>query len=208
MNRHPFTLALLIPILGVIVGCGTTAPSPAGTAAVPSAPATPMVTTPAGPATSEAADVELELRGDGLGDFAFGALQVDVSELLNEQLGDPDETTSGVLCELDDSSPWAETVLYGGLWVQYEAKDRSKKSVRYLSAWGFTLDKEFGPPLTMVDDVPLTLTFAELKTTYPAGKMVAVGIGDAMLFTLPNQIQFLGSGKPDQVRAGAFNTCE
>ena len=209
-------LVLLAPALGIaLAACGTTPPAPSADPVLTPTPTLGSVTPTPSPTTasptSTATDDEganLLLRGDGLGTFDFGAKQLDVAELLEDQLGEPDETTSGILCELDDSSPWAQTVLYGGLWVQYEAKDQSKKSPRFLSAWGFQLDQKLSAPLEIVDDVPLNLTFAQLKAKYPKGKTQEVGFDGARLFTLPNKIQFLGSGKPDMVRAGAFSTCE
>lgn len=209
-------LVLLAPALGVVLtACGTTPPAPSAAPVETPAPTvtsvtpTPSPTSPsASPSETEDPGANLLLRGDGLGSFDFGAKQADVAELLEDQLGNPDETSSGILCELDDSSPWAETALYGGLWVQYEAKDQSKKSARYLSAWGFQLEQEFGEPLEIVDDVPLNLTFKQLKAKYPKGELAEVGFDGAQLFTLPNKIQFLGSGRPDQVRAGKFSTCE
>lgn len=213
---HRRLLVLLAAAIGVVLtACGTTPPAPSvapvetPTPTVTSVTPTPSPTSAsASPSASEDPGANLVLRGNGLGSFGFGAKQADVAELLEDQLGDPDEKSSGILCELDDSSPWAETVVYGGLWVQYEAKDQSKKSPRYLSAWGFQLEHKFGAPLEIADNVPLNLTFKQLRAKYPKGKLQEVGFDGAQLFTLPNKIQFLGSGKPDQVRAGKFSTCE
>lgn len=220
MSRNRL-LVFLAPALGLaLAACATTppvgpatsaTPLPTVTSATPTPTPTPTVTsaTPTPTPTDEGAS--LTLRGDGLGEFEFGAKQVDVGELLGDQLGDPDESSQGILCEFDDSSPWAQTVIYGGLWVQYTAKDQSKRSSRYLAAWGFSLAEEFAEPLQMADDVPLNLTFSQLKARYPGGKLENLNLGEgdgSRMFTLPNKIRFIGVSKPEMVSAGKLGICE
>jgi hypothetical protein len=182
-----------------MVTSATPLPTPSPTSVTPTPTPTP---TPA---------ARLTLRGDGLGDSRFGAKQVDVADALTTLLGDPDESSQGILCELDDSSPWAQTVNYGGLWVLYTAKDQSKKSARNLAAWGFSLQEKFAAPLEMQDAVPLTLTFKQLKAKYPKGKLESLNLSEgdgSRMFTLPNKIRFIGSTKPDMVSAGRLTVCE
>jgi hypothetical protein len=219
MSRHRL-LAVLAPVVGLaLAGCGVTppvgpatsaAPSPTMSSVTPTATPTPTMSS-ATPTPTPTADTSLELRGDGVGTLTFGTKQADVTDLLVDRLGDPDESSQGILCELNDASPWAQTVIYGGLWVQYTAKDQKKKSPRSLSAWGFSVKEPFSAPLKMQDDVPLNLTFAQLKAKYPKGKLQNLNLGEGdggKMFTLPNKIRFIGSGKPDMVSAGELGVCE
>lgn len=218
--------ALLAPLVVLgLAACATTPPaggslspsptvaSPAPTDAASATPvdsATPTVSaTPTASPTGGTADA-LELRGDGLGAYAFGAKQADVTALLEDRLGHPDESSQGIRCELDDASPWVQTVSWGPLWVEYDALDASKKSPRTLAAWGYDVKSEPGDQLRIADDVPLTLSFAQLKAKYPKGKTQDLGLGDgSKRFILPNKLFFVGSGaRPSQLQAGAFSTCE
>ena len=213
---------LALPALLLLAACATVNPSAPATTPTETAPssaqpsatvsATPTVAeTSASPSVSpsQAPAASLVLRGDGLGTFNFGSNQAPVAELLSDQLGAPDETSQGILCELDDSSPWAETRTFGGLWVQFVAADTHKSSPRTLAAWGFQLSEEFAAPLQLADDVPLTLSFKELKAKYPKGKLEDIGFGDgSKMFTLPNQMRFIGAGKPEMVQAGELSFCE
>ena len=98
---------------------------------------------------------------------------------------------------------------YGGLWVQFVAKDKQKSSPRTLAAWGFALAEDFASPLQMADEVPLTLNFKELKAKYPKGKLEDIGFGDgSAMFTLPNKMRFIGVDEPDTVQAGQLTFCE
>lgn len=219
MSRHRL-LSLLVPALGLaLAACATTPPVAPATSAAPSP--SPMVSsvtptptpsaTSATPTPTPTLAARLTLRGDGLGKFSFGAKQVDVADSLVEFLGEPDESSQGILCELDDSSPWGQTVNYGGLWVLYTAKNQAKKSPRNLAAWGFSLKEKFAAPLEMQDAVPLTLTFAQLKAKYPKGKLESLNLSEgdgSRMFTLPNKLRFIGSSKPDMVSAGRLTVCE
>lgn len=219
MSGRPFLSLMFAPVLALgLSACATTSPvTPATASATVSASPAPSSVTPspspsdtptATPSDDPGAD--LELRGDGLGAYSFGAKQADVTQLLEDQLGDPQESSQGIGCELDDSSPWTQTVSWGSFWVQYNAKDRSKKSPRTLAAWGVEVSKPLETPLVMQDDVPLDLTFSQLKAAYPKGKTEDFGLGDgSKRFILPNKIFFVGSGnKPLRAQAGAFSLCE
>ncbi len=219
MSRHRL-LAVLAPVVGLaLAGCGVTppvatpatvAPTPTVSSVMPTPTPTPTMSS-ATPTPTPTVDTSVELRGDGVGTLKFGAKQVDVTDLLTDRLGDPDESSQGILCELNDASPWAQTVIYGGLWVQYTAKDQKKKSPRALSAWGFSLQEKFAAPLKMQDGVPLNLSFTQLKAKYPAGKLENLNLGEgdgSKMFTLPNKIRFIGAGKPDMVSAGQLGVCE
>lgn len=213
-------LVILAPALGLaLAACATTQPgtsvtspapvsTPTSGSATPSATATTSPSTPT-PTQTEDEGANLVLRGDGLATFRFGAKQLPVMELLEDQLGEPDESSQGILCQFDDSSPWAQTIVYGGLWVQFEAKDQKKSSPRSLAAWGFQLSEEFAEPLQLADDVPLNLDFKQLRAKYPDGKLKDLGLGDGVrMFTLPNKMRFIGASKPDSVSAGSFGLCE
>ena len=213
---------LVLPSMLLLAACAVVNPAAPATPSAPLATAsgtpTPSVTatptqtvTSASPSVTPSQDTaaKLVLRGDGLGTFDFGAKQAPVAELLSDQLGDPDEASQGILCELDDSSPWAETQSYGGLWVQFVAKDKQKSSPRTLAAWGFALAEDFASPLQMADEVPLALNFKELKAKYPKGKLEDIGFGDgSAMFTLPNKMRFIGVDEPDTVQAGQLTFCE
>ncbi len=219
MRRSTLTV-LLAGMLG-LAACATTppvapvsspgSPTPVATAssATPSATLT-STPTPTASATPTGDDATLVLRGDGLGAYSFGARQGDVTALLEDALGEPDESSQGVRCPLDDASPWAQTVSWGSFWVEYDAKDASKKSPRTLAAWGTMTASPLPDPLVLQDDVPLTLTFAQLKVKYPSGKIEDLGLGDgSKRFTLPNGIFFVGAGnKPQRAQAGVFGICE
>lgn len=221
LGRHLRFLLAGMLALG-LAACATTAPvAPVTTSVVPtvssvsaspSQSASASVTPSATPSATESDDpgADLELRGDGLGTYAFGAKQVDVTQLLEDQLGQPDESSQGIQCQLNDASPWAQTVSWGGFWVEYDAKNQSKTSPRTLAAWGFNLSEKFASPLVMQDAVPLNLTFTQLKAAYPKGKTEDFGFGDgSKRFILPNKIFFVGSGNsPLRVQAGAFGLCE
>ena len=217
MSRHRL-LAVLAPVVGLaLAGCGVTPPVATSTTAAPTPTVSSATPTPtptmssATPTPTPTVDTSVELRGDGVGTLTFGSKQVDVTDLLVDRLGEPDESSQGILCELNDASPWAQTVIYGGLWVQYTAKDQKKKSPRALSAWGFSLKEKFAAPLKMQDSVPLNLTFTQLKAKYPAGKLENLNLGEgdgSKMFTLPNKIRFIGAGKPDMVSAGELGVCE
>lgn len=216
--RTPLLSAVVAGLL--LAGCGTTPPvatpvAPTTSATTPVESVTPSATpTTASPTPSETPSAtpdaaSLVLRGDGLATFDFGAKQAPVSELLSDQLGAPDETHQGLGCELDSETTWTQTQLYGGLWVQFSAKDKHKSSPRFLSAWGFTLAEDFAAPLAMEDDVPLNLSFKELQAKYPGAKLEDLGLGDgSKLLTLPNKIMFVGAKAPMTVQGGEFGTCE
>jgi hypothetical protein len=213
---------LLVPLLGLgLAACATTPPVPLASPTPSASPSssvspTPSVTTAtptvsATPTSTSTGDTSgLVLRGDGLGVYSFGAKQIDVTPVLEKQLGEPDESSQSVQCPLDEKSPWAQTVSWGAFWVEYDAKDSSKKSPRTLAAWGFNVNAELRDGMSMQDGVPLNLTFAQLKAKYPSGKTEDLGLGDgSKRFILPNKIFFVGSGsRPDAVQAGAFSTCE
>lgn len=226
MRRRALTTLFLALIGPGLAACATVSPvAPAASSATPSAvtptagatsatPSTTPATTPSATATATVTatgdDTTLVLRGDGLGAYAFGAKQADVTALLEQVLGEPDESSQGIRCSLDEGSPWAQTVNWGSFWVEYDAKDASKKSPRTLAAWGTSVGAPLPAPLTVQDGVPLTLTFSQLKAKYPTGKLEDLGLGDgSKRFVLPNKIFFVGAGnKPVNAQAGVFGICE
>jgi hypothetical protein len=187
-------------------------------------PLTPSAT----PTPTPTIGASLTLRGDGIGPFTFGANQVDVDAALSARLGDPEVVEQGILCSME-GSPWSQIVNYarpdravasispasGGLLVFYTAKDQSEQSPRSLAYWGFPLEQQLPAPLAMQDDVPLNLTFNQLKAKYPAGKLEygdldEVGRDQSLTFTLPNKLQFIANpaaSKPSGVWAGQGVPC-
>ena len=129
-------------------------------------PLTPSAT----PTPTPTMGASLTLRGDGIGPFTFGANQVDVDAALSDRLGDPEEGEQGILCTRA-GSPWSQIVKYGGLVVFYKAKDQSEKSPRSLATWVFPVDEQLPAHFAVQDNVPLNLTFNQLKAKYPAGKL-------------------------------------
>lgn len=212
-RRVAFTAAATVAVIAGTVLASTVLS--ADRRAVPAAPAAtleqpkpiPPFTPSATPTPTPTMEASLTLRGDGIATFTFGARQVDVADVLNDRLGDPDSSEQGILCPLV-GSPWAELVVYGGLGVYYTAKDQSKESSRSLAAWSFNLEEKVPAPLAMQDDVPLNLTFNQLKAKYPAGKLEPSPFYE---FTLPNKLRFVnnpGVSKPAHVSAGQGIPCE
>jgi hypothetical protein len=218
-------------LLGILVtslstACATAPPQPGGVSFTPttsasvspsashseSAPVSPTPTPSASatPAPSQSpAAAAITLGGKGLGGFDFGASQAEVEKSLQAVLGKPDDVYNGVACELDSKSPFQSTSSYGGLSVMYTAKDRSRKSPRTLSTWTFNLSKKLTSPLALDENVPLNLTFKQLKSKYPKGKLEDTGLGeDSYIFTLPSKLRFIGEGSPDMVQAGRVFFCE
>ncbi len=213
MKRPMLSLVPLLALALALGGCAKTQPDASPTAvgsspvsASPSA-STPSVSSPSpSPSPSAAAIV---LAGDGLGGFPFGAAQAAITAVLTERLGKPTETSSGRSCELDASSPWSETVIYKNLWVEFEAKDSKKSSPRSLHGWGFQLNGALPSALEMADDVPLDLSFKELRAKYPGTKTLNLGLEDGTVAVqLPNKLIFYGVKVPEVVRGGDIGVCE
>lgn len=205
--------ALLLALTGCAVTPPTSTNTPVTTPSVSSVASSSMPTaTPSSPTPSASqtpSATTVELAGDGLGGLKFGAPEKAVAQLLTARLGAPDERMEGVLCELNDAAPWAATVTYGGLWVQYQAKTQSKKAPRTLAAWGFQLVEPFKAPLVMADGVPLDLDFTELKEQYLDGNLSESELGDGnQIFTLASGLIFIGLDKPDTVMAGELSYCD
>lgn len=213
-TRWPLlSAALLLALTGCAVTPPVTSVTPVATPSVVSPVATPTVSTPpatASPSPTESAPATtVQLAGNGLGGLKFGTAEKSVTKLLSDRLGTPDERMEGVLCELNDAAPWAVTITYGGLWVQFQAKTASKKAPRTLTAWGFQLVEPFQAPLVMADDVPLDLDFDELVAQFPDGKLSPSELGDGgQIFTLADGITFIGTGQPDTVMAGQLSYCD
>lgn len=217
--------AVVIAVLALMLsGCGLQKPGGSPTVAPTSPPVVASPTdsappTPTGPSESpqpttsvtptEPEGANLILRGGGVSTFNFGAKQAAVSELLTDQLGEPDEKWSGVLCEFDSGSPWAETYNYGGLWVRFVAKDKKKSSPRFLDGWGFQVSQQLFSPLQIEDDVPLNLSMKQLQAAFPGSKLKKTGLGDGTYFlTLPNKIVVYGDKNPIMIQAGKVSLCE
>jgi hypothetical protein len=194
-----------------LTGCGITAPTPT---APPSSSATSASASASAPVTSSGptptpSATSLVLSGAGIGDDPFGTAQAKVVKVLTATLGKPSDSSQGITCELDSSTPWGETLIYDDLWVQFTAKNSQKSSPRTLTAWGFQLNKALPTALAIGDDVPLNLSFKQLKASYPGAKYLDVGLEDGTkALRLPNKLLFVGVDKPEVVRAGELQLCE
>ena len=168
--------------------------------------ATPTSTPTPSPSPTKAKG--LVLAGDGVGGHKFGTAEAKVEKTLASALGEPDESVQGILCELDSGSPWHRSVIYDGLAVVFTAKSTKKSAPRTLNSWSLSLDGKL-PKVQIEDDVPLNLSFKQLKAKYPKGKLADTGLGDGSeIFTLPNGIRFVGVEAPDMVMAGELHYCE
>jgi hypothetical protein len=207
-------------ILGLaLAGCATARPGTGGSSSAPAATASSAApSTPAAPPTSASPSpsastsptaAAVVLAGDGLGGFTFGTPQKTVAALLTDHLGKPSSSSQGLYCELDSSSPWTETVMYKNLWVQYEAKDSKKTSARTLQGWGYQIKGTLPSALAIIDDVPLDLSFKQLKAKYPGTKTLDLGLEDGTVaLQLPNDLIFYGIKVPEVVRGGKIGVCE
>lgn len=212
MNRLGTLAGSAVVLALALAGCGKTPPFPTQTA--PTAPASSASVSPSAPPTSAKPSPTptaspLTLAGDGIAGLPFGTAQAEVVKVITARVGKPTTSMQGQSCELDTGSPWAETVVYDDLWVQFSAKNTKKSSPRTLTAWGFQLNKALPKPWAMADGVPLNLTFKQLKAKYPAAKYIDLGLGDGTkALELPNKLLFMGVAKPEVVRGGELTLCE
>lgn len=150
----------------------------------------------------------LVLAGNGVGGHKFGTAEAKVEKTLASALGEPDESVQGILCELNSGSPWHRSIIYDGLAVVFTAESAKKSAPRTLNSWSLSLDGK-RPKVQLEDDIPLNLSFKQLKAKYPKGKLTDTGLGDGSeIFTLPNGIRFVGVEVPDMVMAGELHYCE
>lgn len=208
-------LAVGVASMFVLTGCGVTPPTPTVALPSPTAPTASATATASGtttepsPSATTPQAAPVVLAGTGIAGLAFGAAEATVLTTLNARVGSAEDSHQGVLCELDSGSPWSQTVNYGGLSVLFVAKSKSKTAPRSLKAWSLRLGKPVNPTLAIADNVPLDLSFKQLKAKYPAAKLEDTGLGDdSQILTLPNKLRFLGIGTPDLVQAGALLFCE
>lgn len=205
-----FGSALVLAL--ALTGCAKTPPYPTATAPAPapsvSATPSPKPSASSTPTQSQQATAVM-LAGTGLANLPFGTGESQVLTTLKDQLGVPDQKIQGQSCELVSDSPWAMTVMYGDVWIQFTAKDVKKTSPRTLSAWGYQLGKPLPKEFAIADNVPLNLTFNQLKAKFPAAKYVDTGLPDGTkTLQLPNKLVFMGVGQPEVVRAGELQLCE
>ncbi|PKQ30529.1 MAG: hypothetical protein CVT62_13500 [Actinobacteria bacterium HGW-Actinobacteria-2] len=205
-----FGSALVLAL--ALTGCAKTPPYPSAATPAPvpsasSATPTPQQTPSSTPSQSQQA-AAIILDGTGLAGVRFGSAEAQVLSTLKSQLGTPDEAIQGQSCDKIPDSPWAQTVLYGDVWVRFDAKDTKKTSPRMLAAWGYQLGKPLPSEFTIVDDVPLDLTFNQLKAKYPAARYLDFGLPeDTKVLQLPNKLMFMGQRQPEVVWAGEFQNC-
>ncbi len=170
--------------------------------------ATPTTTSTPTPSPTPTKATGLVLAGNGVGGHKFGTAEAKVEKALASAMGEPDESVQGILCELNSGSPWHRSVIYDGLSVVFTAKSAKKSAPRTLNSWSLSLDGK-RPKVQLQDDIPLNLSFKQLKAKYPKGKLADSGLGDGSeIFTLPNGIRFVGVEVPDMVMAGELHYCE
>ncbi|MGB7963983.1 MAG: hypothetical protein WCF12_13640 [Propionicimonas sp.] len=206
-------LAVGVASVFALTGCAITPPTPpvAGPSqtAQPMTPSASATTSEPSPAATTPSASPVVLAGTGLAGHPFGDAEATVLTTLNAALGGAEDSHQGLLCELDSGSPWSQTVNYGGLAVLFVAPSKSKTAPRSLKAWSLRLDQPVDPALAIADNVPLDLSFKQLKAKYPAAKLEDTGLGDdSQILTLPNKLRFLGIETPDLVQAGALLFCE
>ena len=228
-------LAALVAAAFALTACGQTAPTPGvpapSSTVTPTTSPSPSVSVTPTPTVSPTPDVSasptssasqtptpsvsptkakgLVLAGNGVGGHKFGTAEAKVEKTLDTALGEPDESVQGILCELDSGSPWHRSLHYDGLSVVFTAKSAKKSAPRTLSSWSLSLGGKLPKGVAIVDDVPLNLSFKQLKAKYPKGKLVDTGLGDGSeIFTLPNGLRFVGVEVPDMVMAGDLGYCE
>ncbi len=215
MQRIAALTAVTAALTLALSGCGVSNPSgtptplapPTSAAASPTPSASPSASPSPTPSSSPSA-AAVVLAGTGIAGQKFGAPQAGAEAILTARLGKPNSKTAGQGCELDPSSTWVNTLVYGDLWVQFEAKDSKKTSPRTLSAWGYRLGKPLPSTMTMADNVPLNLTFTELKAKYAGTKDLKLGVPGVTAVQLPNKVIFTGGKKPEVVQAGSISVCE
>lgn len=201
MKRAVQLSGIAVAIALALAGCAKTPPGAAPASEKP----TP---TPSKVASSPAAVSTVKLSGEGIGKYDFGSAQQKVADALAKRLGEPDSVEAGETCE-GVSGQWGETLSYGNLRVRFTAKDLKSSSPRTLTSWEFAVDKKLPKGLAIADDVPLDLTFAQLKAKYPGSKSEDLGLGDGtIMLTLPNKLAFVGIKAPDFVMGGELQSCE
>lgn len=201
-------LALAVTGCGVNNPNGTPTPLASPTSAAASVTPSPSPSASASASSSPSAAATVVLAGTGIAGKKFGTAQAATETVLTARLGKPNSKTAGQGCELDPSSTWVNTLVYGDLWVQFEAKDSKKTSPRTLSAWGYRLGKPLPSTMSMADNVPLNLSFKELKAKYSGTKDLKLGVPDVTAVQLPNKLIFTGGKKPESVQAGTISVCE
>jgi len=207
MKRAVRISGALAALIVVMAGCAKTPPGAVtGSPTVPAGPTATSATTVTAPVPTPLS--ALKLSGQGIGKYDFGTEQAKVADALAKRLGDPDSVVSGETCE-GLSGQWGETLVYGGLGVEFVAEDLNPTSPRTLVSWQFRVKKKLPSELLIADKVPLTLNFAELKAAYPGSASQDLGLGDGtIMLTLPNKLQFVGADTPDFVMGGDLQVCE
>lgn len=207
--------------LAVLAGCAVTPPTgvatgpsssaPVTSAAVPTVSATPTVS-PTVSATPTAAE-GIVLAGDRIGTKTLGTAEAAVEGYLTSILGKPDDSYSGKVCELNSDTPYGRQVGYGSVFVQFQsAPGKGSSAPRKLSGWVMTLGDAPPAPLRLPDGYPATPSYAELKTTFPKGKLTTIALGETSfwIFTTPSGLWYRGddSEAPMQAGAGPQEACD
>ena len=211
MKLRPLTSVAILML--ALAGCGITppdsTPAPTATSASASAPASSSAPATSAPASPTPSATALVIGGTTLGEFSVGSPEADVTSELTAALGEPTDTSRGPMCELNPDSQYSIILNYDTVWITFAAADTKKSSPRTLFNWGVVLAERGLPDgAAMQDDVPLDLTWKQLKAKYPKAKSIETGVPGTEALELPNKLLFTGDDIPLQVQGGEFSACE
>lgn len=189
---------------GTASGTGSAAPTTSATA---SASATSSAPSPTAGATG------LVLRPKGLSDMDFGRSEDAVSALLTAQLGKPDDSYTGPVCEVDSDTAYGRQLAYGGAALLFQSKaGGNADSKRTFTSWVINLGQPLPSALRVADGFPVDTSFSALQSSFPKGKLSRVTLGEAAVyvFRTPAGIWYRGDDKktPTDMGSGPMGTCE
>jgi hypothetical protein len=138
---------------------------------------------------------KVTLGASSLGDFKFGADEAKVTRWLEARFGEPGDTFEGIMCEMDDTSPYGVSLNFDELTVTFLAKDRKESSARTLQGWQYQFNGALGADFALQDGVDPSLTFGQLQKKYPKSKLEDTGM--SYILTLPNKIRLYAQVEAD-----------
>lgn len=189
--------------------------SPTGSMAPTGSATTSATTTSTTSATPSptATDDGLVLRPKGLGGMNFGRAEGDVTALLTAKAGQPDDSYSGKVCELDSDTPYGRQLAYGGAAFLFQSKAKGNaNSKRTFTSWVLNLGQPLPSALRVADGFPVDASFSKLKSAFPKGKLSKIALGESAVyvFRTPAGIWYRGddSKTPTDMGSGPMGTCE
>lgn len=109
--------------------------------------------------------IKVLLAPSKVGRFPFGTPYKTVETELRKLLGAPDHVSEDAGCEMNPI--WTRNLRWNRFWVAFEAKQPTKTDQMFLSHWGLARDGTIPPGVKVVDALPVTTTFTQLRRTYP-----------------------------------------